>query len=165
MSLLKAIETLYLPGILIRQQMIMSREITPFTCSHFNGIIFLLGGSKQLIGPRSSLLDSQGLESKTRIVLERLQRSSTFIRGGRTMRRYWCISTSPENWEICKKYGIWGMDERYYVTLEKFLSDGYLAFVYVHVGKFVAVIKFVGSWFFEEKDVGWTKERKRFLYP
>jgi len=39
------------------------------------------------------------------------------------MKRCWCISTSPENWEIYKKNNVWGMDARYYVTIKKFLKE------------------------------------------
>jgi len=81
------------------------------------------------------------------------------------MKRYWCISTSPENWKICKENNVWGMDARYYVTLKKFLKEGDQAIVYIHGGKFVAVIEFVGNWFYEEKDIGWTKGKRKFLFP
>ncbi|MEM5785222.1 MAG: EVE domain-containing protein [Candidatus Aenigmatarchaeota archaeon] len=79
--------------------------------------------------------------------------------------RYWCISTSHENWEICKKNKVWGMDGRYYVTLKKFLKSGDQAVVYTHGGKFVAVIEFVGEFFYEEKEIGWTKGKNKFLFP
>ena len=81
------------------------------------------------------------------------------------MKRYWCISTSAENWDICKKYSVWGMDARYYVTLKKFLKEGDQAVVYIHGGKFVGVIEFVGNWFFDESDIGWTKGKRKFLFP
>lgn len=79
--------------------------------------------------------------------------------------RYWCICTSSENWQICKSHNIWGMDARYFVTLKKFLKAGDKAVVYVHGGKFVAVIEFIGKFFYSEKDVGWKKGRNRFLFP
>jgi len=79
--------------------------------------------------------------------------------------RYWCISTSAKNWEICKKYGIWGMDARYFVTLKKFLKAGDKAVVYTHGGKFVAVIEFIGKYFYSEEDLGWTKGRNKYLFP
>lgn len=79
--------------------------------------------------------------------------------------RYWCISTSAENWEICKSKGVWGMDARYFVTLEKYLKGGDRAVVYVHGGKFVVVIEFVGEYFYCEKDIGWKKDKKKFLFP
>jgi len=81
------------------------------------------------------------------------------------MERYWCISTSPENWEICKKSNVWGMDARYLVTLKKFLNAGDLAVVYIHGGKFVAIIEFIGEFFYSEEDIGWTKGKRRFLFP
>lgn len=79
--------------------------------------------------------------------------------------RYWCISTSAENWEICKANNVWGMDARYFVTLEKFLKAGDKAVVYNHGGKFVAIVKFVGEYFYSEEDIGWTKGKNRFLFP
>ena len=57
------------------------------------------------------------------------------------------------------------MDARYYVTLQKFLKAGDQAVVYTHGGKFVAVIEFIDNWFYEEKDIGWTKGKRKFLFP
>ncbi len=79
--------------------------------------------------------------------------------------RYWCISTSPENWKICKEKCVWGMDARYFVTLEKFLKAGDKAVVYIHGGKFVAVIEFIGRYFYSKEDIGWTKGKKKSLFP
>ena len=79
--------------------------------------------------------------------------------------RYWCISTSPENWEICKQNGVWGMDERYFVTIEKFLKPGDKAVVYNHGGKFVAIVVFISDYFYSEKHIGWKKGKKEFLFP
>jgi predicted RNA-binding protein len=79
--------------------------------------------------------------------------------------RYWCISTSAENWKICRDNKVWGMDARYFVTLEKFLKAGDKAVVYVHGGRFVAIVEFVGDWFYSEEDIGWTKGKNRYLFP
>lgn len=79
--------------------------------------------------------------------------------------RYWCIVTSAENWEICRKNRVWGMDARYFVTLERFLTEGDKAIVYTHGGKFVAVVEFVEEYFYSEEDIGWTKGKNRFLFP
>lgn len=79
--------------------------------------------------------------------------------------RYWCISTSTHNCEICKKNSVWGMDARYFVTLKKFLKAGDKAVVYKHGGKFVAVVEFVGEFFYSEKDLGWKKNKKSLLAP
>jgi len=79
--------------------------------------------------------------------------------------RYWCVSTSPENWQICKENGLWGMDERYFVTLEKFLKPGDKAVVYNHGGMFVAVVKFINDYFHDETPIGWKKGSKEFLFP
>lgn len=56
------------------------------------------------------------------------------------------------------------MDARYFVTLEKFLKTGDKAVVYAQ-GKFVAVVEFVGGYFYSEKDLGWTKGKRKFLFP
>jgi len=79
--------------------------------------------------------------------------------------RYWCISTSAGNWEICRKNGVWGMDARYFVTLEKFMKASDKAVVYTHGGRFVAIVEFVGEHFYSEEDLGWTKGKLRFLFP
>jgi len=79
--------------------------------------------------------------------------------------RYWCISTSAKNWDICKASNTWGMDARYFVTLEKFLKAEDKAIVYTHGGKFAAVIEFVGKYFYSEEDIGWTKGKNRFSFP
>ena len=79
--------------------------------------------------------------------------------------RYWCISTSAENREICRRNSTWGMDSRYYVTLEKFLRAGDKAVVYTHGGKFRAIIEYIGKYFYSEDDLGWTKGRNKFLFP
>lgn len=79
--------------------------------------------------------------------------------------RLWCISTSERNWNICKRNSLWGMDARYYITLRNYVRDGDQAAVYVHGGKFVAIIRFVGEYFYSEKDIGWTKGDENFLFP
>ena len=57
------------------------------------------------------------------------------------------------------------MDARYYITIKEFLKEGDQAVVYTHGGKFVAVIEFVGNWFYEGKDIGWTKGKRKYLFP
>jgi len=79
--------------------------------------------------------------------------------------RFWCISTSEENWGICKQNSVWGMDARYYITLRDFVKDGDQAIVYTHGGKFVAIIQFSGKYFYSGEDIGWTKKGKKFLFP
>ncbi len=79
--------------------------------------------------------------------------------------RYWCIVTSEENWEICKQNQIWGMDARYFVTLEKHLKSGDKAVVYTHGGKFRATIEFIGEYFHSVNDIGWKKGKNNFLFP
>jgi len=79
--------------------------------------------------------------------------------------RFWCMSTSEDNWKICKQNSLWGMDARYYITLRDFVKDGDQAIVYMHGGKFVAIIQFSGEYFYSEEDIGWTKKDKKFLFP
>ena len=67
--------------------------------------------------------------------------------------KYRCLSTSAENWEICEKNSVWGMDARYFVTFEKYLKGGDKAIVYTHGGKFVAIIEFVGEQYFSDEDI------------
>ena len=57
------------------------------------------------------------------------------------------------------------MDARYFLTLKKFLKEGDKAVVYTHGGKFVAIIEFIGKYFYDERDLGWTKGKKNFLFP
>jgi len=57
------------------------------------------------------------------------------------------------------------MDARYYVTLDKFVKAGDQAVVYTHGGNFRAIIEFVGEYFYSEDDLGWTKNKKKFLFP
>jgi len=57
------------------------------------------------------------------------------------------------------------MDARYYVTIKKFLKEGDQAVVYIHGGKFVAVIEFIGNWFYDVRDIGWTKGKRKSLFP
>ncbi len=57
------------------------------------------------------------------------------------------------------------MDARYFVTLEKFLKVGDKAVVYTHGGRFVAVVEFIGDYFYSEEDIGWKKGSNNFLFP
>lgn len=57
------------------------------------------------------------------------------------------------------------MDARYYVTLKKFIRSGDKAVVYTHGGEFVAVVEFIGKYYYSEEDLGWTKGKRRFLFP
>ena len=79
--------------------------------------------------------------------------------------RYWGVCTAQENWELCKRTLLWGMDWRYFVTLERFLKPGDKAVVYMHGGRFPAVIEFTGNHFYSEEDLGWTKGRSKYLFP
>ena len=78
--------------------------------------------------------------------------------------RYWCVSTSPENWLIGKRHMLWGMDGRYFVTLEKYVGDGDLAIVYSE-GAFLAAIQFVGRYFYDLTSLGWKRGDKKYPFP
>ena len=45
------------------------------------------------------------------------------------------------------------------------MKEGDKAVVYTHGGRFVAVVEFVGNYFYSEEDIGWTKGKNRFLFP
>ena len=80
--------------------------------------------------------------------------------------RYWCISTSRDNWAICQEAEVWGMEARYYVTLERYVRAGDKALVYTHGGRFVAAVQFVRQHYYDETDMGWTKrDGKPCLFP
>ena len=79
--------------------------------------------------------------------------------------RFWCISTSKENWKICKDNWVWGMDARYYITMKDFMNEGDKAVVYTHGNYFQALIQFKGDVFYSEEDIGWKKGREPFLFP
>lgn len=74
--------------------------------------------------------------------------------------RFWCLSTSQRNWEICRRNRVWGMEAKYLVTYEKFLKAGDKAVVYTQGGNFSAVVEFMGDYFYSEKYLGWTKKVK-----
>ncbi len=57
------------------------------------------------------------------------------------------------------------MDARYFVTLNKYIREGDKVVVYTGGGKFRAVVEFVGQHFYSEEDLGWTKNKRKFLFP
>jgi predicted RNA-binding protein len=75
------------------------------------------------------------------------------------------LSTSKENWQVCKTHLVWGMDYRYYVTLKKFVRKGDKAAVYTHGGEFVAVIEISGELEESFQHIGWTKKGKPYMFP
>lgn len=79
--------------------------------------------------------------------------------------RYWCLSTSKGNWQVCRDQLVWGMDYRYYVTLKKFVKKGDKAVVYAHGGAFVAVVEITGKMREEFNHIGWTKNTKPYMFP
>lgn len=81
------------------------------------------------------------------------------------MMRFWCLSTSKENWEICKQHLVWGMDFRYFIVLRDFVRSGDKAIVYTKGGEFVAVVEFVGEMKEEFTHIGWTKKGRPAMFP
>ena len=79
--------------------------------------------------------------------------------------RYWCLSSSRENWRICCEHSVFGFDWRYLPTLERFVHVHDLAIAYVHGGAFVATMEISGPWFRSSEPLGWTKGGLPYLFP
>ena len=77
--------------------------------------------------------------------------------------RHWLWVTSGPNWEICRQRRMFGFDERYRQTLERFVHAGDLACVYVtgHKGVrlvgLVGVVCVVGKSLDNRDAVGWKR--------
>ncbi|MEM1698174.1 MAG: EVE domain-containing protein [Thermofilaceae archaeon] len=56
--------------------------------------------------------------------------------------KYWVFVTSPENYTVCKKCGVYGVDNRYRTTCSKHISAGDMFFFYITSPKRV----FFGPW-------------------
>jgi len=58
------------------------------------------------------------------------------------------------------------MDARYYITLERFMKAGDQAIVYTTKDQaFVAAVEFYGNFFYDPRDIGWTKGGRPFIFP
>jgi predicted RNA-binding protein len=79
--------------------------------------------------------------------------------------RHWCLVTSRQNWDVCKRHSVWGMDFRYFVTLQRFVRPADRAVVYAHGGDFVADVEIVSEAYEDFTPIGWTKNRQPFLFP
>jgi len=79
--------------------------------------------------------------------------------------RYWCLVTSRENWEICRRDKVWGMDFRYFITLERYIHPGDRAVVYSHGGVFVAEVEISSEFYEDHSQIGWTKYGKPYAFP
>lgn len=76
------------------------------------------------------------------------------------MRHWFCI-TAPANWEIVKKYAVWGVEDRYEITMKRLTQDDLFVFYVTNPAKAIAgIYKVASQWFFDEKPLGWNK-----LYP
>ncbi|MEM4914304.1 MAG: EVE domain-containing protein [Desulfurococcaceae archaeon] len=58
------------------------------------------------------------------------------------MVKHWIFVTSPENYKVCEKYGVFGVDERYRTTCSQHVSAGDMVFFYITSPKRV----FIGPW-------------------
>ncbi len=81
------------------------------------------------------------------------------------MKRYWCLCSSRENWQICRAHSVFGFDWRYLPTLERFVNAGDEAIVYVTGGAFVATAEITGGWFEDHTPIGWTKASRPYAFP
>lgn len=79
--------------------------------------------------------------------------------------RYWCLVTSKENWKVCKDNNVFGFDYRYFITLKNFIKKGDKAIVYSHGGDFAAEVEINSDFYYDKKNIGWTKNGKPFLFP
>lgn len=79
--------------------------------------------------------------------------------------RYWCLVTSKDNWEVCKKNGVFGFDYRYFETLKRFVEIGDKAVIYSHGGTFVAEVEITSDVYFNKEHIGWEKKGGPFLFP
>ncbi len=79
--------------------------------------------------------------------------------------KYWCFVTSKNNWEICKKNSMWGVDFRYYLTMKNFVKMGDKAVVYTHGGNFVAVVEITTDMKEVFNHIGWKKADKNYMFP
>lgn len=79
--------------------------------------------------------------------------------------KHWCLVTSKENWKVCKDNNVFGFDYRYFITLKNFVKKGDKAVVYSHGGDFVAEVDIDSDFFYDDKNIGWTKNEKSFLFP
>ncbi|MEM4440175.1 MAG: hypothetical protein QW764_02235 [Desulfurococcaceae archaeon] len=58
------------------------------------------------------------------------------------MIKHWIFVTIPENYKVCEKYGVFGVDKRYEITCSKHISAGDMVFFYITSPKRV----FIGPW-------------------
>jgi len=82
------------------------------------------------------------------------------------MTRCWLCVTIPHNWGIVNRLNVWGVDDRYKITLERYVSlrDTFTFYV---TGQGVAGIYQVASpCFCSEQHLGWVNKRgEPYLYP
>lgn len=79
--------------------------------------------------------------------------------------RYWCFTVSQENWKICKQHGIYGVDYRYALTVEKYMSVGDKAIIYTNSVGFVAIVEIVGKAYYDDSNIGWERYKKSHIFP
>lgn len=75
--------------------------------------------------------------------------------------RYWFCITAPPNWEKVKQHMLWGVEERYQMTMKRLTLDDLFAFYVTNPAKAIAgIFKVASKCFFDETPLGWNK-----IYP
>jgi predicted RNA-binding protein len=87
-------------------------------------------------------------------------------RQGVSRLRYWLCITIPENWQIVKEKLVWGVEERYQMTMRRLVEDDFLIFYTTNPQKAIAGIYTVASgWYQDNIPIGWVKRVKRKPVP
>jgi len=82
------------------------------------------------------------------------------------MTRYWLCVTIPHNWEIVKRLNVWGVDDRYRITLERHVSLEDKFIFYVTGRGASGAYQVASPYFYSKKPLGWINKRgKPYLYP
>lgn len=72
--------------------------------------------------------------------------------------RYWFCITTPANWERVKEHLVWGVEERYEITMKRLTLDDPLVMYVTSPAKAIAgIYKVASRSYFDEKPLGWSK--------
>lgn len=75
--------------------------------------------------------------------------------------RYWFCITTPSNWEKVKEHRVWGVEDRYEITMRRLTLDDHLVFYVTSPAKAIGgIYKVASTWYHDDKPLGWNK-----LYP
>jgi len=73
------------------------------------------------------------------------------------MRCWFCVTT-PQNWEKVKEHGVWGVEDRYEITMKKLtLGDIFVFYVMKPVGAIAGVYIVSSKCYYDENPLGWSK--------